>query len=82
MSTPPLRYETFAAFSPYSDIGPHRAVDYWIVNPATQLFEFLLNEASRFVVGSPANDQYQSPRLPEAKLQLAGFWHEVDQRLA
>jgi len=60
----------------------HGVAEYWIVDPATQLFEFLVNEEGRYVVISPVNDQYQSPRLPEVTLRLAEFWREVDQRLA
>ena len=39
--------------------------EYWIVDPQTQLIDFLLNENGRFVVQSPTNDRYQSPKLPE-----------------
>ena len=56
--------------------------EYWIVDPQTQLIEFLLNENGRFVVQSPANDRYQSPRLPEIELQLTAFWKEVDAQMA
>ena len=31
--------------------------------------EFLVNEGGRFVVQSPADDRYQSPRLPEIEIQ-------------
>jgi Uma2 family endonuclease len=55
--------------------------EYWIVDPQAQLIEFLINEGGRFVVQSPANDRYQSPRLPEVEIQLADFWREVDERL-
>jgi Uma2 family endonuclease len=55
--------------------------EYWIVDPQTQLIEFLINENGRFVVQSPANDRYQSPHLPEVEIQLASFWREVDERL-
>jgi Uma2 family endonuclease len=55
--------------------------EYWIVDPQTQVFEFLINEGGRFVVYSPANDRYRSPRLPEAEIQLAEFWREVEERL-
>lgn len=55
--------------------------EYWIVDPAAQLFEFLLLERGRFVVVQPANDRYQSPRLPEVEIDLAAFWQEVDRRL-
>ena len=55
--------------------------EYWIVDPQAQLIEFLVNDDSRFVVQSPARDRYQSPQLPEVEIQLAEFWHEVDERL-
>lgn len=55
--------------------------EYWIVDPQTQLIEFLINENGRFVVQSPANDRYQSPLLPEVEIQLANFWREVEERL-
>jgi Uma2 family endonuclease len=56
--------------------------EYWIVDPETQVYDFLINESGRYVVQSPANDRYQSPRLPEVEIQLADFWREVDQRMA
>jgi Uma2 family endonuclease len=55
--------------------------EYWIVEPQSQLIEFLINENGRFVVQSPANDRYQSPRLPEVEIRLADFWREVSERL-
>ncbi len=55
--------------------------EYWIIDPQTQVIEFLINENGRFVVQSPANDRYQSPRLPEVEIELAAFWREVDERL-
>lgn len=55
--------------------------EYWIVEPQSQVIEFLINEGGRFVVQSPANDLYQSPRLPEISIQLADFWREVDQQM-
>jgi Uma2 family endonuclease len=56
--------------------------EYWIVEPQSQIFEFLLNENGRYVVISPSNDCYRSPRLPELEIQLADFWHELDERLS
>jgi len=56
--------------------------EYWIVDPASQLFEFLLNEEGRYVVLTQANDQFQSPRLPEVKIRLTSFWKEVTERLS
>jgi Uma2 family endonuclease len=55
--------------------------EYWIVEPQTQVIDFLTNEGGRFVVQSPAHDRYQSPWLPEVEIQLAEFWREVDVRL-
>jgi Uma2 family endonuclease len=55
--------------------------EYWIVDPDSRFIEFLINENGRFVVQSPANDRYQSPRLPEVEIELSTFWREVDERL-
>ena len=55
--------------------------EYWIVDPASRVFDFLVNDGGRFVVHSPADNRYQSPRLPEVEIQLADFWREVDERL-
>ncbi len=60
----------------------HGVGEYWIVDPAAQLFEFLLNEEGRFVVLTQANDEFRSPRLPEVRIGLAAFWKEVAERLA
>jgi Uma2 family endonuclease len=59
----------------------HGVPEYWIVDPQTQLIEFLINEGGRFVVQSPANDCYHSLRLPEVEINLAIFWREVGERL-
>lgn len=55
--------------------------EYWIIDPAAKVIEFLINESGRYVVHSPANDRYRSPRLPEVEIDLADFWREVDERL-
>jgi Uma2 family endonuclease len=55
--------------------------EYWIVDPQAELIEFLVNESGRFVVQSPVEDRYRSPRLPEVEIHLADFWREVDERL-
>lgn len=56
--------------------------EYWIVDPDSQLIEFLVNENGRYVVQSPADDRYQSPRLPEVVIEIAEFWREVDRQMA
>jgi hypothetical protein len=70
---------------------PHRKLDlyakfnvaeYWIVDPATQLIDFLVNENGKFVVQSARNDSYQSPNLPEVMIQVADFWREVDREMS
>jgi Uma2 family endonuclease len=55
--------------------------EYWIVDPDAQVFEFLVSEEGRFVVYSPVDDRYQSPRLPVMEIQLSDFWQEVEERL-
>ncbi len=55
--------------------------EYWIVDPTAELFEFLLNDEGRYVVLSQPNEEFESPRLPEVKFQLADFWKEVAARL-
>lgn len=55
--------------------------EYWIVEPDSQLIEFLINENGRYVVHSPANDRYQSQRLREVVIEIAEFWCEVDQQM-
>jgi Uma2 family endonuclease len=59
----------------------HGVAEYWIVEPEAQHIEFLVNEGGRYVVQSPANDRYQSPRLPEVEIELSSFWREVAERL-
>jgi Uma2 family endonuclease len=55
--------------------------EYWVVDPEAELIDFLVNEGGRFVIQSPTNDRYQSPRLTEVEIQLADFWREVEERL-
>lgn len=51
--------------------------EYWSVDPDSQMLEFLINENGGYVVQSPANDRYQSSRLPEVIIEIAEFWREV-----
>lgn len=59
----------------------YEVAEYWIVDPEAQHIEFLINEGGRFVVQSPAQDRYQSPRLPEVELNIAEFWREVERQM-
>jgi Uma2 family endonuclease len=59
----------------------HGVAEYWIVDPASQVIEFLIHDNGRYVIHSATNDRYQSPRLPEVEIQLADFWREVGERL-
>lgn len=56
--------------------------EYWIVDPASQVIDFLFLDQGRYVLLQPSNDHYQSPRLPEVQIDLAAFWAEVDRRAA
>jgi Uma2 family endonuclease len=60
----------------------YQVPEYWIVDPAAQHIDFLVNENGRFVVQSATNDRYQSPRLPEVSIQIAEFWREVDAQMS
>lgn len=59
----------------------YQVPEYWIVDPATQVFEFLLLQDGEYVVQRQPDDRYQSPRLPEIEIDLAAFWAEVERRL-
>ncbi len=54
--------------------------EYWVVDPAAQMIEFLMLDQGRYVMLQPVEDRYQSPRLPEVEIDLAVFWREVDRR--
>jgi Uma2 family endonuclease len=56
--------------------------EYWIVDPVSQVIEFLLLDRDRYVMMQPRDNRYQSPRLPEVEIDLAAFWAEVDRRAA
>ncbi|NOZ39215.1 MAG: Uma2 family endonuclease [Planctomycetes bacterium] len=60
--------------------------EYWIIDPATQVFEFLLLDdltsgSGRYVIQQQPDDHYRSPRLPEIAIDLAAFWAEIERRL-
>ncbi len=55
--------------------------EYWIVDPATQVFEFLLLKEGSYVIQQQPDDHYRSPHLPEIEINLATFWAEIEKRL-
>ncbi len=60
--------------------------EYWIIDPATQVFEFLLLDdltsgSGSYVIQQQPDDHYRSPRLPEIAINLATFWAEIERRL-
>ncbi len=55
--------------------------EYWVVDPATQVIEFLILEQDKYVVQPQSENRYQSPLLPEVTIDLAAFWAEVERRL-
>jgi Uma2 family endonuclease len=56
--------------------------DYWIVDPERRQIEFLANSEGRFTVAMPVAGLYQSSALPDLRLDVVGFWREVEARLA
>lgn len=59
--------------------------EYWIVDPATQVFEFLLldksKDSGKYVIEQQPDNHYRSPLLPEIEIDLAAFWGEIERRL-
>ena len=62
----------------YAEFG---VVEYWIVDPREQQFDFLVNRNGRFEVQPQRDDRYASPVLPELEFDLAAFWGEVNRQL-
>ena len=56
MSTTAYQFETFEAFSPFSDVGPYRAADYWRL-PEGEPVELI---KGRFVVSPSPNVLHQT----------------------
>jgi Uma2 family endonuclease len=56
--------------------------EYWIVDPEARTFEFLVLSGERYEVQMPAEEPYRSPAVSSLELDVAGFWVEIDERLA
>lgn len=55
--------------------------EYWLVDYEPRQFEFLINEAGRFMAAPPITSTYQSRKLPEIHLDVSEFWRQVQARL-
>lgn len=55
--------------------------EYWIVDPATRAFDFLILDQGRYAIAQQPDNRYQSSKLPEVEIDLAAFWAEVERRL-
>ena len=55
--------------------------EYWLVDPDTQTFEFLVSRDGRFVVTLPEDYVYESAIVPGLSLDLAAFWQEYGRRM-
>ena len=56
--------------------------EYWLFDASARRSEFLLNDEGEFVAALPEDGLYRSQGLPEISLDVAGFWREIDKRLA
>src|SRR4051794_23170961 len=56
MSTTTFHFESFEAFSPFSDVGPYRAADYWQL-PEGEPVELI---QGRLVVSPSPNELHQT----------------------
>jgi Uma2 family endonuclease len=55
--------------------------EYWIVDPLERQFDFLVNRDGKFEVQPQQDDRYSSPVCAEIEIDLAAFWHELDEQL-
>jgi Uma2 family endonuclease len=55
--------------------------EYWIVDPVERQFDFLVNRDGKFEVQPQQDDEYSSPVCAEIEIDLAAFWHELDEQL-
>jgi Uma2 family endonuclease len=86
--TPDLLVEVLSRGTARRDRGEKLALyaqsgvrEYWIVDPQERQIEFLVNEHGRFMVALPLGGEYRSTTLAEIRLDVAGFWQEVEDRL-
>jgi Uma2 family endonuclease len=55
--------------------------EYWLTYLEERRFEFLINEEGRFVEVPHATGVYQSPKIPEVRLDVSKYWRQVEAKL-
>lgn len=58
----------------------HGIAEYWIVDPESRVFEFLILKDGNYQEHTAQADRYTSPQFPEVTLDLAAFWKVIDRR--
>ncbi|MBX3434706.1 MAG: Uma2 family endonuclease [Pirellulales bacterium] len=72
------RRDTVEKLALYARFG---VPEYWIIDPRTETIQFLILDSGRYVHHTGLDNQYQSPRLSEVRIDLAQFWREIRRRL-
>ncbi|MDZ4659015.1 MAG: Uma2 family endonuclease [Bythopirellula sp.] len=54
--------------------------EYWIVDPESHVFEFLILKDGSYSEETAQSDHYISSQFPEVVIDLAEFWQVVDRR--
>lgn len=68
------RIEKLSLFSEFN------VPEFWIVDPAARIFEFLTLRDGAYQVAMLQDHRYQSPLFPEIHLDIADFWAVIDHR--
>ena len=86
--TPDLLVEILSKGTARRDRGEKLALylaagvrEYWIVDPIERQIEFLVEREGRFTVALPTGAEYISETQPEIRLDVATFWHRVEDKL-
>lgn len=58
----------------------HGIAEYWIVDPETQVFEFLVLKDGTYQETTAQSDRYVSPQFAEVEIDLANFWKVIERR--
>lgn len=58
----------------YAETG---VIEYWIVDPAAETIEFLVNDDGQFRIELPVDGRYRSGTLDGLEVDLTTFWSQV-----